>query len=151
MYGRFSFSTTTRGWVPSTTSCGHASRLPGSATSDSVNKVHCWRKDPWEAVRSRVSALGEAPCRSAELLRPPGTPDRRPCGKGGSGRVGGPETRNPKPSLSTTILFIDHQDDNRQYWVQRLRTSSPDCLVLEASNGAAGLAICESRLRVDAP
>jgi CheY-like chemotaxis protein len=55
-----------------------------------------------------------------------------------------PETGNPKPSLSTTILFIDHQDDNRQYWVQRLRTSSPDCLVLEASNGAAGLAICES-------
>jgi DNA-binding NarL/FixJ family response regulator len=49
---------------------------------------------------------------------------------------------------STTILFIDSHEDDRQYWVQRLRTSSPDCVVLEASNGTAGLSLCQS-LRVD--
>ena len=46
---------------------------------------------------------------------------------------------------STTILFIDHHDDDRQYWVQRLRISLPDYVVLEASTGKAGLAICRSQ------
>ena len=46
---------------------------------------------------------------------------------------------------STTVLFIDSHDDERQYWVQRLRTSSPEYMVFEASNGAAGLAVCESQ------
>jgi CheY-like chemotaxis protein len=46
---------------------------------------------------------------------------------------------------STTILFIDHHDDDRQYWVRRLRRSSPDYVVLEASTGKAGLAICRSQ------
>jgi len=45
---------------------------------------------------------------------------------------------------SSTILVIDHHDDDRQYWVQRLRISLPDDLVLEASTGKAGLAICRS-------
>ena len=46
---------------------------------------------------------------------------------------------------STTVLFIDSHEDERQYWAQRLRTSSPEHMVLEASNGAAGLAVCESQ------
>lgn len=46
---------------------------------------------------------------------------------------------------SATILFIDHHDDDRPYWVQRLRMSFPDYVILEASTGKAGLAICRSR------
>ena len=49
---------------------------------------------------------------------------------------------------STTVLFIDGRKDDRQYWVQRLKMSSPDYVVLEAGTGAAGLAICRSH-RVD--
>jgi len=49
---------------------------------------------------------------------------------------------------STTILFIDHHDDDRQYWVRRLRISSPDYVVLEADTGATGLSVCQSQ-RVD--
>jgi CheY-like chemotaxis protein len=30
---------------------------------------------------------------------------------------------------SPTILFIDHHDDDRQYWVQRLRISSPEYVI----------------------
>lgn len=46
---------------------------------------------------------------------------------------------------STTILFIDNHDDDRQYWVQRLKMSSPDYVILEASTGKSGLAICRSQ------
>jgi len=46
---------------------------------------------------------------------------------------------------SSTILVIDHHDDDRQSWVQRLRISLPDYVVLEASTGKAGLAICRSQ------
>ena len=46
---------------------------------------------------------------------------------------------------ATTILFIDHHNDDRQHWVQRLRMSSPDYVVLEASTGKAGLAISRSQ------
>ena len=46
---------------------------------------------------------------------------------------------------STTLLFIDNHDDDRQYWVQRLRMSSPDYVILEASTGKSGLAICRSQ------
>ena len=51
----------------------------------------------------------------------------------------------PLDHLSTTILLIDHHDDDRQYWVDRLRMSSPDYVILEASTGKAGLAICRSQ------
>ena len=46
---------------------------------------------------------------------------------------------------STAILLIDHHDDERQYWVDGLRISSPDYVIFEASTGKAGLAICQSR------
>ena len=45
---------------------------------------------------------------------------------------------------STTLLFIDNHDDDRQYWAQRLRMSSPDYVIFEASTGKSGLAICRS-------
>lgn len=51
----------------------------------------------------------------------------------------------PLDHLSTTILLIDHHDDDRQYWGDRLRMSSPDYVILEASTGKAGLAICRSQ------
>jgi DNA-binding NarL/FixJ family response regulator len=46
---------------------------------------------------------------------------------------------------SPTILFIDHHDDDRQYWVQRLRMSSPEYVILEASTGKSGITICRSQ------
>ena len=46
---------------------------------------------------------------------------------------------------STTLLFIDNHDDDRQYWAQRLRMSSPDYVIFEASTGKSGLAICRSQ------
>ena len=46
---------------------------------------------------------------------------------------------------STTILFIDGHDHDRQYWVKRLTISSPDWVILEAGTGAAGLSICQSQ------
>jgi DNA-binding NarL/FixJ family response regulator len=46
---------------------------------------------------------------------------------------------------SPTILFIDHHDDDRQYWVQRLRMSSPEYMILEASTGKSGITICRSQ------
>jgi len=46
---------------------------------------------------------------------------------------------------SPTILFIDHHDDDRQYWVQRLRMSSPEYVILEASTGKSGISICRSQ------
>src|SRR5262245_30114642 len=49
---------------------------------------------------------------------------------------------------ASTVLFIDGNKINRQYWTQRLYMASPDYLVLEADSGAEGLAICRSQ-RVD--
>jgi DNA-binding NarL/FixJ family response regulator len=51
----------------------------------------------------------------------------------------------PSNHRSRTILLIDHHDDDRQYWVQRLRVCSPDDVVIEASTGKSGLAICRSQ------
>jgi DNA-binding NarL/FixJ family response regulator len=46
---------------------------------------------------------------------------------------------------ATTVLFIDSHDDERQVWIDRLKISSPDHVVLKASTGKAGLAICRSQ------
>jgi|SRR5215467_10103718 len=46
---------------------------------------------------------------------------------------------------STTILFIDGHDHDRQYWIKRLTISSPDWVILEAETGAAGLSVCRSQ------
>jgi DNA-binding NarL/FixJ family response regulator len=49
------------------------------------------------------------------------------------------------PPPSTTILFIDGHDHDRQYWVKCLTISSPDWVILEADTGAAGLSVCQSQ------
>ena len=46
---------------------------------------------------------------------------------------------------ATTVLLIDPNRVDRQYWAQRLNISSPDYIILEADTGAAGLAICQSQ------
>lgn len=44
-----------------------------------------------------------------------------------------------------TILIIDDNREHRQRWVEALTHHSPDYLVLEASDGRAGLAICREQ------
>lgn len=51
-------------------------------------------------------------------------------------------------SPTITILLIDSHKEDREYWAQRLHTSSPEYVVLEAETGKAGLAICQSH-RID--
>lgn len=51
----------------------------------------------------------------------------------------------PPPSPSITILIIDGNDSDRQYYAQRLRTCSSDYHVLEAADGRTGLEVCRSR------
>ena len=62
---------------------------------------------------------------------------------------GGRAMAHANPShFATTVLVIDAFKEDREYWVQRLRVSSPNYVVLEAETGAAGLAVCQSH-RVD--
>jgi DNA-binding NarL/FixJ family response regulator len=51
-------------------------------------------------------------------------------------------------SRTTTILFIDPNGDERQYWKERLNRSSLHYKVFEAGDGEAGLAISKSQ-RID--
>jgi DNA-binding NarL/FixJ family response regulator len=44
-----------------------------------------------------------------------------------------------------TVLLIDSDKRDREYWAQRLTISSRDYVVLEADTGASGLAICHSQ------
>ena len=46
---------------------------------------------------------------------------------------------------SGTILIIDPVNQERQYWVERLKTSFPGCEVIEAEAGATGLAAYKSQ------
>lgn len=48
-------------------------------------------------------------------------------------------------SGSSTILFIDANHQDRDYYAQRLRRSSPDSVVLQATTGRAALAICNNQ------
>lgn len=54
---------------------------------------------------------------------------------------------NSIPS-TITVLLIDSDKRDREYWAQRLHISSPEYVVLEADTGGSGLAICHSQ-RVD--
>jgi DNA-binding NarL/FixJ family response regulator len=45
-------------------------------------------------------------------------------------------------SDATCILLIDGNDQDRQYYVQRLRASSPDYDVVQAATGLSGLNLC---------
>ena len=46
-------------------------------------------------------------------------------------------------SDSLYILFIDGNEQERRYYVQRLLTSSPDFVVIEAASGHFALDLCE--------
>jgi DNA-binding NarL/FixJ family response regulator len=45
----------------------------------------------------------------------------------------------------TTILLIDDNENDRTYYATQLKRSSPDCVVLEAMNGQAGLELYKSQ------
>jgi DNA-binding NarL/FixJ family response regulator len=49
---------------------------------------------------------------------------------------------------TTTVLLIDPNNEDRQYYSERLKTSSKGYTVLEASNAERGLAICRAE-RID--
>jgi hypothetical protein len=49
---------------------------------------------------------------------------------------------------TTTILLIDSFATDRTYYVDRLKSSLPDCVILEANDGQTGLDLYHSR-RVD--
>lgn len=50
-------------------------------------------------------------------------------------------------SPAIAVLLIDSHE-GRQYWSHRLKTSSPDYVIVEADTGAAALRVCESQ-RID--
>ena len=41
-----------------------------------------------------------------------------------------------------TVLLIDSNKKDREYWAHRIAMASPEAVVLEAETGDAGLAIC---------
>jgi len=47
--------------------------------------------------------------------------------------------------LATTVLIIDGNDNDRQYYAHRLRIYSPDYLVIEAKDAERGLGLYRSR------
>ena len=49
---------------------------------------------------------------------------------------------------TTSVLLIDASKNQRAYWVDQLKTCSPDYEIIEASNGQSGLDIYRSR-RID--
>lgn len=51
-------------------------------------------------------------------------------------------------SRTTTVVLIDPNNEDRQYYRERLKISSNDYTVLEASNAERGLAICRTE-RID--
>ena len=50
--------------------------------------------------------------------------------------------------IHTTILLIDDNDDDRTFYADQLKLFSPDCVVLEAKSGQAGLDLYRSH-RID--
>ena len=46
-------------------------------------------------------------------------------------------------SNSPAILFIDRHPEDLDYYTQRLRTSSPDFVIIHAEAGKSGLSICK--------
>jgi len=52
------------------------------------------------------------------------------------------------PSQITSVLLIDPNNDDRQYWMGRLASSSAHYKVFEAKDAETGLALCHSE-RVD--
>lgn len=48
-------------------------------------------------------------------------------------------------SGSLTILLIDGNHQDRDYYAERFRQSSPDCVVLQATTGRTGLVMCQTQ------
>jgi DNA-binding NarL/FixJ family response regulator len=44
-----------------------------------------------------------------------------------------------------TLLLIDGNDKDRQYYAQRLKVTSPNCTIVEAASAEAGLDVFRSR------
>lgn len=56
---------------------------------------------------------------------------------------------HPPQASTTTVLFIDDNDEDLKYWGERLKNySSHNYTVLDASSGEAGLELCRSE-RID--
>jgi DNA-binding NarL/FixJ family response regulator len=51
-------------------------------------------------------------------------------------------------SRTTTVVLIDPNDEDRQYYREQLKISSTDYTVLEADNAERGLSICRTE-RID--
>jgi DNA-binding NarL/FixJ family response regulator len=59
-----------------------------------------------------------------------------------------PVSGETRRDSTTTILLIDGHEKDRTYYVDRLKNSLPDCVILEATNGRLGLELAISR-RID--
>jgi ribose transport system substrate-binding protein len=55
---------------------------------------------------------------------------------------------NPPQTSTTTVLFIDDNDEDLKYWCEALKNYSSLYTVLDASSGEAGLELCRSE-RID--
>ena len=51
----------------------------------------------------------------------------------------------PFANSKATILLIDDNENDRTYYASQLQHSLPDCIVLEAKNGQAGLDLYKSQ------
>lgn len=51
----------------------------------------------------------------------------------------------PSANSKPTILLIDDNETDRAYYAAQLKHSSPDCVVLEAENGQAGVELYKSQ------
>jgi CheY-like chemotaxis protein len=47
---------------------------------------------------------------------------------------------------SLTILLIDGNHHDREYYAERLRKSSPDVVVVQATTGRTGLVMCQTQV-----
>ena len=53
---------------------------------------------------------------------------------------------HPSPHTSKSILLIDGNDADRQYYLERLKQSCPDLLIYEAASGKSGLELYYANL-----
>ena len=52
----------------------------------------------------------------------------------------------PSPPADTiTILLIDGNGEDRDYFAHRLNICTPDCVVIQAATGGYGLALCDAQ------
>jgi CheY-like chemotaxis protein len=55
----------------------------------------------------------------------------------------------PSPAISSkTVLFIEDDEKDQEYWLNEIRRLSPEHTFLKANDGESGLSICR-KLKVD--